>query len=101
MNLTKAQGTVIQNLKMNHLKEKEKLSEARRNLQFQVDELTKSQEKLTQEKLQLKLHMADLHKGHEKLTKDRAQMKLHIAELLKAEEKNKQKMKGIQAILDE
>ena len=34
MNLTKAQGTVIRNLKFNHLKEKEVLSVAMRNLQF-------------------------------------------------------------------
>ena len=142
MNLTKAQGTVIRNLKFNHLKEKEVLSADMRNLQFQVAELTKSVEKLTQENLklkqdaeltqsqekltqenlqlkdhigdmkkghdkliqenlQLKDHMGDLKKGHDKLTKDRAQLKLQIANLLKAEEKNKQKMKGIQAILDE
>ena len=121
MNLTKAQGTVIRNLKFNHLKEKEVLSAYMRNLQFQVAELTKSvekltqenlklkqdaeltqsQEKLTQENLQLKDHMGDLKKGHDKLTKDRAQLKLQIANLLKAEEKNKQNMKGIQAILGE
>ncbi|XBH57642.1 hypothetical protein VPH35_079212 [Triticum aestivum] len=142
MNLIKAQGTVIRNLKFNHLKEKEVLSADMRNLQFQVAELTKSVEKLTQENLklkqdaeltqsqekltqenlqlkdhigdmkkghdkliqenlQLKDHMGDLKKGHDKLTKDRAQLKLQIANLLKAEEKNKQKMKGIQAILDE
>ena len=57
--------------------------------------------KLIQENLQLKGHMGDLKKGHDKLTKDRAQLKLQIADMLKAEEKNKQKMKGIQAILDE
>ena len=45
--------------------------------------------------------MGDLKKGHDKLTKDRAQLKIRIADMLKAEEKNKQKMKGIQAILDE
>ena len=121
MNLTKAQGTVIRNLKFNHLKEKEVLSAAMRNLQFQVeeltksmeklkqenlklmqvDEVTKSQEELTQENLKLKDHIGDLKKGHDKLTKDRAQLKLQIADMLKAEEKNKQKMKGIQAILDE
>ena len=142
MNLTKAQGTVIRNMKFNHLKEKEVHSAAMRNLQFQVEELTKSMEKLKQENLklmqvdevtksqeeltqenlklkdhigdlkkghdkliqenlQLKDHMGDLKKGHDKLTKDRARLKLQIANLLKAEEKNKQKMKGIQAILDE
>ncbi|XBI31366.1 hypothetical protein VPH35_054938 [Triticum aestivum] len=142
MNLMKAQGTVIRNMKFNHLKEKEVLSVDMRNLQFQVAELTKSVEKLTQdnlklkqdaeltqsqekltqenlqlkdhigdmkkghdkliqENLQLKDHMGDLKKGHDKLTKDRAQLKLQIDDLLKAEEKNKQNMKGIQAILGE
>nr|XP_020189843.1 uncharacterized protein LOC109775514 [Aegilops tauschii subsp. strangulata] len=114
MNLTKAQGTVIRNLKFNHLKEKEVLSAAMRNLQFQekltqenlqlkdhIGDLKKGHDKLTQENLQLKDHMGDLKKGHDKLTKDRAQLKLQIAILLKAEEKNKQKVKGIQAILDE
>ncbi|KAM3312213.1 hypothetical protein ACQJBY_032286 [Aegilops geniculata] len=142
MNLTKSQGTVIRNMKFNHLKEKEVHSASMRNLQFQVEELTKSMEKLKQENLklmqvdevtksqeeltqenqklkdhigdlkkghdkliqenlQLKGHMGDLKKGHDKLTKDRAQLKLQIADMLKAEEKNKQKMKGIQAILDE
>ena len=121
MNLTKAHGTVIRNMKFNHLKEKEVHSAAMRNLQFQVeeltksmeklkqenlklmqvDEVTKSQEELTQENLKLKDHIGDLKKGHDKLTKDRAQLKLQIADMLKAEEKNKQKMKGIQAILDE
>ncbi|XP_040245945.1 uncharacterized protein [Aegilops tauschii subsp. strangulata] len=101
MNLTKSQGTVIQNLKFNHLKEKEVLSTSTRNLQFQVDELKKSEEKLTQENTQLLIHMGDLKKGHDKLTTRRDQLKIQIAELLKSEEKNKQKLKGIQDILSE
>ena len=101
MNLTKAQGTVIRNMKFNHLKEKEVLSTSTRNLQFQVDELKKSEEKLTQENTQLLLHMGDLKKGHDKLTARRDQLKIQIAELLKSEEKNKQKLKGILDILSE
>lgn len=101
VNLTKAQATVIQNLKLKHLKEKEMLTEASRNLQFQNAKLTKSEEKLTQERVQLKLHIADLLKGKEKLSQERVQFKLQIAELLKGEEKLKQKIKGIQAILEE
>ncbi|XBI02226.1 hypothetical protein VPH35_130821 [Triticum aestivum] len=42
MNLVEAQGSVIRNLKMNHLKEKEKLAEGNNNLKIQVDELTQS-----------------------------------------------------------
>ena len=68
-------------------------------LQLRVDELTKSNEKLIQENHQIELRMADLKKGHQKLFVRRDQLKLQIAELLKAEEKNKQKLKGIQAIL--
>jgi hypothetical protein len=104
MNITKAQGAVIQNLKLSHLKEKEKLiqehhNDAMKMLQLRVDELTKSNEKLIQENHQIELHMGDLKKGHQKLSTGRDQLKLQIADLLKAEEKNKQKLKGIQAIL--
>ena len=100
MNITKAQGTVIQNLKLNHLKEKEKLiqehhNDAMKMLRVRVDELTKSNEKLIQENHQIELHMGDLKKGHQKLFAGRDQLKLQIADLLKAEEKNKQKLKGI------
>lgn len=101
VNLTEAQAKVIQNLKLNHMKEKERVNEERRNLQFKNAELSKCEEKLTQEKLQLKLQIADLLKGEEKLTAERVQLKLQIAELLKGEEKLKQKMQGIQAILEE
>nr|XP_020161149.1 uncharacterized protein LOC109746440 [Aegilops tauschii subsp. strangulata] len=101
MNLRKSQGTVIQNLKFNHLKEKEVLSASTRNLLFQVDELKKSQEKITQENSKLLLHMGDLKKGHEKLTARRDQLKIQIAELLKSEEKIKQKLKGILDIFSE
>ena len=47
MNLVEAQCSVIRNLKMNHLKEKEKLAEGNNNLKIQVDELTLSVKKLT------------------------------------------------------
>ena len=104
MNITEAQGTVIQNLKLNHLKEKKKLIQEHHNddmkmLQLRVDELTKSNDKLIQENHQIKLHMGDFKKGHQKLFAGRDQLKLQIADLLKAEEKNKQKLKGIHAIL--
>nr|XP_045086339.1 uncharacterized protein LOC123494506 [Aegilops tauschii subsp. strangulata] len=45
MNLVEARGSVIRNLKMNHLEEKEKLSEGNINFKVQVDELTKSVKK--------------------------------------------------------
>ncbi|KAE8786018.1 hypothetical protein D1007_40200 [Hordeum vulgare] len=101
MNLAEAQGTVIRNLKNNHLKEKEQLGEASMKLQLQVDELNQSQEELTQENKKLKLHIDDLKKGHEKLTTGRAELKLHIADLLRAEERNSHKLKGIHHILAE
>ncbi|XBI31880.1 hypothetical protein VPH35_055401 [Triticum aestivum] len=47
MNLVEAQDSVIRNLKMNHLKEKEKLAEGNNNLKIQVDELILSVKKLT------------------------------------------------------
>ncbi|KAE8783286.1 hypothetical protein D1007_43274 [Hordeum vulgare] len=96
MNLAEAQGSVIRNLKLNHLKEKQQLGV---KLQLQGDELNKSQEKLTQENSKLELHKGDLKKGHEKLTSCRAELKLHIADLLRAKERNNQKLKGIQHIL--
>ncbi|XBI02283.1 hypothetical protein VPH35_130868 [Triticum aestivum] len=101
MNLLEAQGKFIMNLKMNHLKVNEKLSEDNRNLKVQVDELTKSEKKLTEENLQLNLHMCDLKKGHENLIKRKDELKLQIADQLKAVEKNKQKLKLIHDILEE
>ncbi|XBI07717.1 hypothetical protein VPH35_135577 [Triticum aestivum] len=80
VNLTRAQATVIQNLKFKYMKEKELL---------------------THEKLELKLQVADLLKGNEKLSEERVQLKLHVVELIKGEEEQKQKIKGIQAMLEE
>ena len=88
-NLTSAQATVIQNLKLKNMKEKEFLSEARMNLELKNAEFTKFEEKLTQEKLELKFQVADLLKLKEN----------HKEELMKVEEKLKEKIKGIQAIL--
>ena len=93
LNLTRAQATVIQNLKLNKMKEKQVLTEASMNLELKNAELTKCQEKLTQEKLELKLEVADLLKGNEK----------HIEEKWRLEfqnEKLKEKFRGIQAILE-
>ncbi|XBI75313.1 hypothetical protein VPH35_068694 [Triticum aestivum] len=53
-NLTSAQATAIQNLKLKNMQEKELLREARMNLELKNVELTKFEEKLTQEKLELK-----------------------------------------------
>ncbi|XBI86512.1 hypothetical protein VPH35_094451 [Triticum aestivum] len=79
-NLTyQQQCRIIQNLKLKHIKDKQLLSEDKMNLELKNAELTKSEEKLTREKLELKLQ---------------------IAELMKAEEKLKEKIKGIQAILE-
>lgn len=45
-NLTGAQANVIRNLKFNHLKEKERLTEERLKLQYHISELQKSNEKI-------------------------------------------------------
>ncbi|XP_020147724.1 uncharacterized protein [Aegilops tauschii subsp. strangulata] len=101
MNLVEAQGTVIRNMKMNHLKEKEKLAEGNNNLKIQVDELTKSLEKVTEENVQLNLHMSDLKKGHKNLIKRRDEVKLQLVVQLKSLEKSKEKLKLIHDILKE
>nr|XP_020167092.1 uncharacterized protein LOC109752605 [Aegilops tauschii subsp. strangulata] len=82
-------------LKIHHLtKEKNKLDAT-------YDKAKKIEEKLTHEKLELKLQVADLLKGNEKLSEERVQLKLHVVELIKGEEEQKQKIKGIQAMLEE
>ncbi|XBH58075.1 hypothetical protein VPH35_079572 [Triticum aestivum] len=95
VNLKRAQATVIQNLKLKNMTDKQLLSEAKMNLELKNAELTKSEEKLTQDKLELKFQVADLLKGKEKHGKDKGQLELQIAELMKAEEKLKEKIKGI------
>ncbi|XBI16614.1 hypothetical protein VPH35_058844 [Triticum aestivum] len=100
LNLTRAQATVIQNLKLKHIIDKQLLSEAKMNLELNNAELTKSEEKLTQDKLELKFQVADLLKGKEKHGEEMVQVELQFAELMKAKEKLKEKIKGIQAILE-
>nr|XP_020184299.1 uncharacterized protein LOC109770009 [Aegilops tauschii subsp. strangulata] len=100
VNLTRSQAIVIQNLKLNNMKEKQVLIEARMNLELKNAELTKCQEKLTQEKLELKLKVADLLKGKEKHIQEKFQLELQNAELMMGNEKLKEKFKGIQAILE-
>ncbi|SPT16199.1 unnamed protein product [Triticum aestivum] len=100
LNLTRAQATIIQNLKLKHITDKQLLSEAKMNLELKNAELTKSEEKLTQDKLELKFQVADLLKGKEKHGEEMVQLELQFAELMKAEEKLKEKIKGIQAILE-
>ncbi|XP_048554982.1 uncharacterized protein LOC125535944 [Triticum urartu] len=46
LNLTRAQATVIQNLKLKHITDKQLLTEAKMNLELKNAELTKSEEKL-------------------------------------------------------
>ncbi|KAM3310780.1 hypothetical protein ACQJBY_031439 [Aegilops geniculata] len=94
MNLVEAQGSVIRNLKMNHLKEKEKLAEGNNNLKIQVDELSQSVKKLTEENVQFK-------KGHENLIKHMDELKLQLAVQFKSLEKSKEKLKLIHDILKE
>nr|XP_045090311.1 uncharacterized protein LOC109784521 [Aegilops tauschii subsp. strangulata] len=96
---TSAQATVIQNLKLKTMKEKELMSEARMNLELKNAEFTKFEEKLTQEKLELKFQVADLLKLKENHNDEKQMQEFKITELMKAEEKLKQKIKGIQAIL--
>ncbi|XBH89018.1 hypothetical protein VPH35_081000 [Triticum aestivum] len=93
LNLTRAQATVIQNLKLNTMKEKQVFTEASMNLELKNAELTKCQEKLTQEKLQLKLQVADLLKGNEKHIEEKWQLEFQ-------NEKLKEKFRGIQSILE-
>ncbi|XBH63152.1 hypothetical protein VPH35_117194 [Triticum aestivum] len=81
MNLVEARGSVIRNLKMNHLEEKEKL--------------------ITEENVQLNVHMSGPKKGHENLIKRGDELKLQVADQLKALEKNKEKLKLIHDILKE
>ncbi|KAF7070006.1 hypothetical protein CFC21_075572 [Triticum aestivum] len=85
LNLTRAQATVIQNLKLKHITDKQLLSEAKMNLELKNAELTKSEEKLTQDKLELKFQVADLLKGKEKHGEEMGQLELQFAELMKAE----------------
>nr|XP_020147923.1 uncharacterized protein LOC109733142 [Aegilops tauschii subsp. strangulata] len=100
LNLTRAQATVIRNLKLKHITDKQLLSEAKMNLELKNAKLTKSEEKLTQDKLELKFQVSDLLKGKEKHGEEMVQLELQFAELMKAEEKLKEKIKGIQAILE-
>ncbi|XBI41792.1 hypothetical protein VPH35_126204 [Triticum aestivum] len=88
------------NLKLKHITDKQLLTEAKMNLELKNAELTKSEEKLTQDKLELKFQVADLLKGKEKHGEEKGQLELQITELIKAEEKLKEKIKGIQAILE-
>ncbi|KAF7049760.1 hypothetical protein CFC21_058248 [Triticum aestivum] len=88
LNLTRAQATVIQNLKLNKMKEKQVLIEASMNLELKNAELTKCQEKLTQEKLELKLQATDLLKGNEKHIEEKWQLEFQ-------NEKLKEKFRGI------
>ncbi|XBI61412.1 hypothetical protein VPH35_042210 [Triticum aestivum] len=99
-NLTSAQAIAIQNLKLKNMKEKELLSEARMNLELKNAEFTKFEEKLTQEKLELKFQVADLLKLKENHNEEKQMQEFKITELMKAEEKLKEKIKGIQAILE-
>ncbi|XBI22459.1 hypothetical protein VPH35_063475 [Triticum aestivum] len=98
-NLTSAQATVIQNLKLKNMKEKELMSEARMNLELKNAEFKKFEEKLTQEKLELKFQVADLLKLKENHNEEKQMQEFKITELMKAEEKLKEKIKGTQAIL--
>ena len=100
VNLTRAQATLIQNLKLNKMKEKQVHTEARMNLELKNAEVTKCQEKLIQEKLELKLQVDDLLKGKENHIQEKCQLELRNAELLMGNEKLKEKFKGIQAILE-
>ncbi|KAI5004563.1 hypothetical protein ZWY2020_031806 [Hordeum vulgare] len=116
VNLTRSQATIIHNLKLKHMKEKQVHSEAMMKLELKNAELTKSEEKLTQEKLKLKFQIVDLlmgkevlneekgqlehqiaelMKGYEKHIAERGQLELQIAEMMKGEEKLKLKLKGI------
>ncbi|KAF7052722.1 hypothetical protein CFC21_060783 [Triticum aestivum] len=76
LNLTRAQATIIQNLKLKNITDMQLLSEAKMNLELKNVELTKSEEKLTQDKLELKFQVADLLKGKEKHGEEKGQLEL-------------------------
>ncbi|KAE8809353.1 hypothetical protein D1007_14032 [Hordeum vulgare] len=73
-NLSKAQGKMIQNLKCNHLKEKERLIEERRNMQLQISHLhevlANSEAEITYEVTKLKNELACMTISNEKLTEE-------------------------------
>ncbi|KAE8783789.1 hypothetical protein D1007_42715 [Hordeum vulgare] len=94
-NLTSAQATVIQNLKLKNMTENELLSEARMNLELKNAEFTKFEEKLLQEKLELKFQVADLLNGKGKHNEEKYMLELKIVELMKAVEDLKEKIKGV------
>ncbi|KAE8775280.1 hypothetical protein D1007_52221 [Hordeum vulgare] len=100
MNLVEAQGRVIRNQKVNHLKEKEKLSEENYYLKVQVNKLNNSEEKLKDDIVVLNHHIAGLKKGMENPIKRRDELKVQIADQFKVVEKNEEKLKMIRAILD-
>ena len=81
------------------MKEKQLRIEAQENLELKNEEFTKFEEKLTQEKLELKFQVADLLKLKENHNEEKQMQEFKITELMKAEEKLKEKIKGIQAIL--
>ncbi|KAE8818828.1 hypothetical protein D1007_03433 [Hordeum vulgare] len=87
------------NLKLENMKEKELVSEARMNLELKNGEFAKFEEKLSQEKLELKFRVADLLKGKEKHNEDKYMLVLKIVELMKAVAELKEKIKGTMAIL--
>nr|XP_045086207.1 uncharacterized protein LOC109786584 [Aegilops tauschii subsp. strangulata] len=83
LNLTRAQATVIQNLKLKHITDKQLLSEAKMNLELKNAESSQN-----------------LLKGKENHGEEMVQLEPQFVELMKAEEKLKEKIKGIQAILE-
>ncbi|XBJ15120.1 hypothetical protein VPH35_007083 [Triticum aestivum] len=89
-----AQGTVIRNLKFNHLKEKERMSSDKRTLEFFFADLKKEKQKLD-------CFIAELIKEKEKLSIEKSTLQCSIADLKKAGESNKRKLKEINDICAE
>ncbi|KAI4989793.1 hypothetical protein ZWY2020_038156 [Hordeum vulgare] len=71
-NLSRAQGKMIKNVKCNHLKEKERLIEERREMKLQISQLQEvlanSEAEITDEVTKLKNELACMSLSNEKLT---------------------------------
>ncbi|KAE8796799.1 hypothetical protein D1007_28096 [Hordeum vulgare] len=73
-NLSRAQGKMIKNLKCNHLKEKERLTEERRKMQLQISQvhevLANSEAEISDEVTKLKNELACMTLSNEKLAQE-------------------------------
>ncbi|KAE8799146.1 putative kinesin heavy chain isoform [Hordeum vulgare] len=95
------QGIVIRNLKLNHLKEKEKMRSDNRTLKFSFADLKKENGKLRIEKSNLDCIIAQLMKHNQKFVSDNNTLECSIVDMKKAGKNHKRKLKEIRGICDE